>query len=389
MENIQEIVNNILQKNTTYQKNGNYYGFYDINMYNKELELISNTTYEHHLHTLSFAVFRSALYNWNMGDSIDLDFQKYATYLRNRKINELRNATIILPISIKIKSDNIAFLNKFEEDIKTPSSPFIIVSFHYSAYSSIINYLLYNGFDVTCLASRKLIDKNKERVEVCCEIMNKAYEVNSKIEFVCANDYDSLLRLGTISEKETSSTNKKVILLFMDGNVGSQKMENFNRLVKVNFLERNIYVRKGCALLAKSLGLPIYTVVIDETSDGELYIDILDHVKLFKSSLDDFVRKSYLNLEKKLKEDNYFKWECWLYIHSWIKKESSSDSFIVDKDDILDINRFTYICSGKNRYVFDSKSYLSYLISEDENKSKLFDTYPLQRILNEMIKAKV
>jgi len=61
--------------------------------------------------------------------------------------------------------------------------------------------------------------------------------------------------------------------------------------------------------------------LIDETPNGELYIDILDYVQLLKSSMDDFVRRSYCNLERKLKEDNYFKWECWLYIHSWIKKD--------------------------------------------------------------------
>ena len=255
-----------------------------------------------------------------MGSSVERDFLKYAVFLRNRKVCELRGATIVLPEYIKIKSNNIIFQDNFKKDIKAPVSPFIIISFHYSAYSSIINFLLYNGFDVTCLASQKLINKHKERVEVCCEIMNAVYGLNSKIKFVCANDSDSLIRLGT-SKEELSSSNKKVILLFMDGNIGSKKLINFDRLVKVNFLERDVYVRKGCALLAKSLGLPIYQVLIDETPNGELYIDILDYVQLLKSSMDDFVRRSYCNLERKLKEDNYFKWECWLYIHSWIKKD--------------------------------------------------------------------
>ena len=47
MENIQEIISNILLKDINYQKSGNYYGFYDFSMYNKELELISDITFDY------------------------------------------------------------------------------------------------------------------------------------------------------------------------------------------------------------------------------------------------------------------------------------------------------------------------------------------------------
>lgn len=249
----------------------------------------------------------------------------------------------------------------------------------------ILNYLLYHNFEVTCLASQKFIDKYKNKAEVCSDVMNKLFCLNSKINFVCANDFDSLIQLSLFVDKSFIES-KRVILLFMDGNVGCHKELDCDTLVNVNFLGKEIYVRKGIGFLAKMLNLPIFNILVDSNEKEEVCIDIVSHVDLLKCSIDDFIKCAYSQLEEKLNKSNFFKWECWLYIHSWIKKNQQEiENYKINKDDIVNLNRFTYIHSGKDRYIFDSKYYLSHLISENEKESLAMDSLPIQYVLKNIL----
>lgn len=384
MEDTQKIADCLLKKGY-YQNNNHYYGIYNIDIYKKELELIFSNSYSEYGHSFSFAVFRASIYNWGLGSTLDDDFRRYIVFLQNRDMNELRNAAIFLPQHIKIKSKESSFIDKFEKHIENYTSPFIINSFHYSSYGMILNYLLYHNFEVTCLASQKFIDKYEQRAEACSNVMNRLFCLDSKINFVCANDFDSLVQLG-LSVSEFSSSRKKVILLFMDGNVGYHKEQSLDTLVNVNFLGKDIYVRKGIGFLAKILNLPIFNILVDSNEKEGIYIDIIDYADVLKYSVDDFIQCAYSQLEETLSNNNYFKWECWLYIHSWTKKnQQERENYAINKDDIANVDRFTYIRSGKDRYIFDSKYYLSHLISENEKESLAMDNLPLECVLKNIL----
>ncbi|MCK9310889.1 MAG: hypothetical protein M0P26_01280 [Bacteroidales bacterium] len=341
---------------------------YDINIYYQDLQEIMGKIYPDQSSDFSFAVFRAALYRWDLGHDSTTDYELYKLYLRNRDINELRSHTFLLPEIIKIKSNDEQLSKRFKDDIASPQKPFIISSFHYSSYKSLVNYLIYNRFTVYIIASNGIINQNRDNLDFYVKAMDHQFGKHSDVRYIGAEDFNSMLTLAEIlSDKKIDP--KTVFLLFPDGNIGNKQNIDPKRFEQVCFLGKELWVRKGVFMFAEMFNIPIYNVIIDSDIRNDVCINIefyIENPKIFKHNGKNMLILFYNVLENYLLCGNLHKWECWVYIHSWHEHLTPP---VEDKEFVsinnYDENRFTLISIKQDKYVFDSKYYISYPIQRN------------------------
>jgi hypothetical protein len=143
--------------------------------------------------------------------------------------------------------------------------------------------------------------------------------------------------------------------------------------LKVNLLQyfwgKEIYVRRGIFLFSQLFNLPIYNVLVETDINENVIINVtnlIDNPKYYKdhkSSIENFL---YKELEIYLKKNGFYKWGGWTYIHSWYERLKPVEQKRLLAKSNIDINRFTKYELDQKFYVFDSKYYLSYLLTKKE-----------------------
>ena len=375
MENYQTIVNQIINDGY-YMMPGNRKAIYDLSIYYRDQQEIMEKDFPDQSSNLSFAVFRATLYHWDLGKDLATDYHLYKQYLQNRELNELRSSTFILPEIMEIKSNNVTLLNKFTEDIASPQKPFIISSFHYSSYKTLVNYLVYKGFTIYLIASKAIIDQNKNNSYFYAKAMNDKLGRNSEVKYICAEDALSMIEIAEIVS-DNNIDPKTVFLIFPDGNIGTKRNIDTKRFEPIRFLNKDLWVRKGIFMFAELFDIPIYNVIADSDLNLNIHIEILYHIEspiLFKNNNKNILHLFYNVLENYLLSGNLHKWECWVYIHAWHEHLTppAEDQVLVSLD-TYEEKRFTLLVINQDEYIFDSKYYLSYPIKR-EGLTSLADT---------------
>jgi hypothetical protein len=363
---LEEIINNGF-----YEKDGLKF-IYSLPIYYSEYEKIIRTPIsKEHITSFPFAVFRGNLYNFNLQSSLKNDYKLYCKYLYNRRIVNLQLNTILLAQSIKFEYSTDFIKNQFEKEILNLDKTMIINSFHYASSKLILPYFLINNCDVYIIATPKIIKDNEEKTEIFTSIWNTKFNTESKAYFVNAEDYLSLIKLYEALTKRHFDR-KTILLIFPDGNIGAdRKNENNKNLYKIEFHGAKIHIRQGIYSLAKILQAPVFSVI------GESY---KEYVKMNVNSFldfasehiqpDDFTAMLFRNFEKFIDRENMSKWECMIYLHSWLDKNEIIEDEIVDKKS-FDKERYTYIKIDEKKYIFDSKYYLSMEVDNDNIKKNV------------------
>jgi len=367
MEDYQKITDQII-RDGFYRMSDNRKVIYDIDLYYQEQQKIMKKEFPDLSKDLSFAVFRAALYQWNLGKDLKTDYELFNLFRLNRDLNDLRSNTFTLPEKIGITSEDEDVLKKFTEDLVSPKKPFIISSFHYSSYKVLINYMVYHGFTIYLVTAKHIIDMNKKDSDFYVKAINQKLGLNSDVRYICAEDFNSMLILAeTLSDKNINP--KTVFLLFPDGNIGTIKGIDTKRFESIRFLNRNLWVRKGLFMFAELFNIPAYNILIDSDLENNINIEVthyIDNPKLINKKENNLLILFYNVLENHLLCGNLHKWECWVYIHSWHEHQTppSEDKVLVSLEN-YDEDRFTLTTINQDKYVFDSKYYLSYPIEWD------------------------
>lgn len=341
---------------------------YDLEIYCKEQDNIINEILPDCSNEFNFAVFRATLFYLGLGKDIDADHENFCRFVRNRKLNDLRSNTFMYPEKICLRGEKENFLKKFELDLNNPQKPFIVSSFHFSSYKTLFSYLIYNGFTVYMVASEKVIERDRENCELYVSVVNQVLGKDSKVKFVCAEDYNSLIMLAE-EIREHKSVIKTVLLVFPDGNLGSKRVIDIKKSKCIHLFNKNILVRKGIFTFAEIFDIPVYNVIVDSETGGEAYINIMDYIespRLCRKKGNDILQLLYNNLEKTVDESNFYKWECLMYMHAW------NDHPIPDKVNAAIVtaenyeeNRYTFFTMNEENFIFDSKYCLSYQVGEN------------------------
>lgn len=255
------------------------------------------------------------------------------------------------------------------EEVIDYSNQHIFCAYHYGSFHAIISLLIRRNVDFALLIDNSTYEAHYESSIQQINNIKRYYNVNCQFELLNAEKFD-------IIESLIQSVNSgKSIIAYLDGNTGTGgSFRKDERMVKVRFLERYIYARRGIAFLAAQTQLPIIPVVSGRNNERikvELYDSINIEVEQNKFDFADQTTQQLFNiLEKHVLEDP-LQWECWPYVHKWIDVKGlpvTSDSKDIDyaTEDNFSFNQERYgifKLSGEY-YLLDKAAYITLKINE-------------------------
>ncbi|MDT0294840.1 hypothetical protein ACFQ3R_00440 [Mesonia ostreae] len=196
----------------------------------------------------------------------------------------------------------------------------ILVTFHYSSYRLLNSLLISWSVPFKLVADDNYIKKQGDSTiesynKIAKELGVKAYD----FEIINAEERTVIFKcLKAINEGYS-------LVFYADGNSGIGGMtKNQKNIIKIPFLESSLYVRKGIAVIASLLKVPICVILLKRnilTDSVEIFceedIDFPENRK-DENDLKACTINIFENLEKRLSEDPG-QWEGWFYYHNFIE----------------------------------------------------------------------
>lgn len=293
---------------------------------------------------LNYLQFKSAIEFLcpNIKPSID----SYNEYLLNRNLTNLEiNHIHYLE---KIGYSECLGLNNIQEN------PAIYCTFHMGSYISCCYYMIKNNIDFTIVVGE---ESYQEKTELFMDSYKKILEVlkdsKCKMEIINGQNPNSMISMIKNVKKGRN------LLFFIDGSKGLKKFDpNDDSLVKIKFLDTEIYSRKGISFLAHYLNVPIIPLLSYRESPEKIKVKFLTPInpygdrETFCSEGTQIIWDKFLDYFKKYP----LQWESIYFIHQF------KDPYTKQANDKL-INT--------NKYKFNTDRYEFY---ELEDKV-LFDKY--------------
>jgi len=154
----------------------------------------------------------------------------------------------------------------------------------------------------------------------------------SAYRFLFSDDRAVLLKVRSAFRE------RRHVVVFADGNSGTT-MGNKDLRTRVQFLNGNLQVKQGIAMISHVLQAPIIPLCMDKTQDVYrlTMIDRIDPTKWMDRQ--DFIHDSMQALYDRLATElanTPWKWECWGYLHL----NGSFDPMASNKEKISTENRF-------------------------------------------------
>lgn len=241
---------------------------------------------------------------------------------------------------------------------------FIITTYHTGSYRLLISLLTSLNINFCLVTEKNFIDTQSEQVKSIFNELRKnltSNKNNEDLEILNAEDPKLFLKLIRKLKE------KKSIVFYLDGNTGTNEFSvSKEKLLKVKFLEKYIFARKGISFLSHVTKTPIITAVSKRISDtdNEIKFELIENnnfmdernlyvqtiTKKLYDYLSDFIR---LNPDQ---------WEGWFYLQKFaVRKESKiSDSSLKNKEFVTEsiFNKHVKFNSREFELInFDSKGY--------------------------------
>lgn len=186
-------------------------------------------------------------------------------------------------------------------------APHIICLYHLGMHAQIPRILADQGVCFDILMDRKVFEKQQ------IQLLQMQAELNRgelEYRFLMSDDPQVLLKARTAIKQG------KHLLVFADGNSGTT--ESLEKKIKIDFLDADIYVRKGIALLSFLLQVPVLPMAHVVRDDRYwLYTGEQICAQPNESRERYFIRcmqQLYDFLAVEI-SDFPWKWECWSYLH--------------------------------------------------------------------------
>ena len=295
-------------------------------------------------------------------------FQKSLLHKYLMKMDE---QVINLPDFIKVKGDF--------ESIKKEFNSVIFCGFHLGSYRSIFPFLVKNEVNLNLLVGEDVFRQDASMFKQRFLEGKEFYKVNSSFDVINGEDKASVIK-GIRGLKEGKS-----IVTFLDGNTGvGGNHRQDEKMTKVDFLNQDIFVRKGIGYLSYVTHTPIIPVMIYRDEDFNNTIEFLEPIipNIFLSRyefIDSFNQNIYDAFSAYLLKYPE-QWESWSYMHKFLdltKINQISYQPLVKKT-FLDWNRFSISTYENGSIIFDKYSFLIHFITNE-----IFDL--LNRLKNDDI----
>lgn len=195
------------------------------------------------------------------------------------------------------------------------SRPNIFCTFHMGSYRLINGELIKKKIPHAFMIRKAIFNKEERTFYRIINEFQKRKKLNVNIKVLDAED--ERIAFQMIREIRNNSS----ILAYIDGNtgVGSKTEEN---LAEINFLGKQILVRKGVSFISYVTKAPIIPVVSYRTSHSEPVIEFSPPIWPEPNmSREDFSSYSLQILYNHLAKFVHLypeQWECWMYMDNWL-----------------------------------------------------------------------
>lgn len=266
------------------------------------------------------------------------------------------------------KIEEITFSGAYENIVQQRGGPFIFCSYHLGSYRKIVSLLASLGYDFTLLVDQGVYDNQKAESEGLVRDINERYGVHSDFQVLNAETFGAAMTMVKQLREGRS------IVAYIDGNRGSGgKPQDESQVLKIGFLNQEIYVRQGLPYISYVAGVPIVPVIsYRETPDNitlHFYPPMTPAVgESRRAYCLETTKKLYTYLESNLRKYP-LQWEGWLYIHKYLDTKSLAPKAPLQKSSektswTFNARRYGLYQFGQEWHLFDSDTYQTYIIPE-------------------------
>jgi len=302
---------------------------------------------------------KKILYNNTRNFYQNIIFHQNLTKLQQANFDTIDNIKLIT----EANSINI------NQEIKSE----IFATFHLGSYRSLNSFLIKKGVDITLLVDNQSYKKQGAEFISSFEKINAHYKNGGTLQIIDAEQPSSFRKImGAIN---TGSN----LVIYLDGNTGSKKNTDNKNLLKIPFLNGEIYSRVGVchlSILLKAKITPVLSYFDDEKETATLHF--FDSLDLMEKGMDkvEYVKKTISHIYAifiSFLEKYPSQWEGWLYMHKWIDHNLYRTKY---ENDLNDKNLDSYLVTnfeelvpfsiGKEYFFINKTTYLSYIIDYEK-----------------------
>lgn len=224
--------------------------------------------------------------------------------------------------------------------------PSIFVSLHLGCFNIIPTYLLSKGLKICIPVTQRVYIEQ-------LSIYEKAYSKcinhdNADLKFVNIETASGFINLFKYVKDGYS------LLIYIDGNSGIGGMERKDdKLMRLEFFNNPIFIRKGIGYLSHKLGLDIIPVYTNLTGDSKIHdLTFISSFSCYKYEKNEQIISSLWHIFKKPIFHYFEQWEPWLYADSYYIQ--SDDVIHTENSYVFNSKRFAPIIKGSNYYFYDN-----------------------------------
>ena len=230
-----------------------------------------------------------------------------------------KNILLHKKLSILEQSDYAALDYTTPENLSTgtfdllKNSPAIICTFHTGSYRLLNLFLTKNDIPYSLVMGNDIVEQEGE---IFHSLYNKLPGKSADENFKIINAEAANVGLQMLRELKRGRS----LLLYIDGNTGAgaATTKNDNRCA-VNFLQQQLFARKGIAYLAHTAQVPLVTVASYRKSWEDIRLKFFDPVfpdiSTDRNAFAEETTQKIYDLVAPLIKTYPEQWEGWLYIH--------------------------------------------------------------------------
>jgi lauroyl/myristoyl acyltransferase len=249
----------------------------------------------------------AALVNYLPEKGIEDHERIFKNILLHKKLSILEQATYEALDTVEMENLSDEILSQLK------TRPNIICTFHMGSYRILNLFLTKNSIPYSLVIGKEILQQ-------------EGATFHSLYESLPGNDGEAAFSIidaekATVGLQMLRELKKgRSLLLYIDGNTGAgaATTKNDNRCV-VNFLNQQLFARKGIAFLAHAANVPIITAVSYRTSWQntrlKFFAALLPDANKERTLFAEETTQQIYNLVAPIIEKYPEQWEAWLYIH--------------------------------------------------------------------------
>jgi len=246
------------------------------------------------------------------------------------------------------------------------NTPSVICTFHFGSMQVINHFFAFHKIDYVFIASKKTLDDHLGDFLEMAEVQSKVYG-NIELDFIEADECNAAFKMLKSLKKG------KHLLIYIDGNTGTGYNSANLNLSRIEFLSKTLYVRNGAATLSFFAKVPLIGAISYRDRNNQITLRFFDPVfppefenkEGFIGTTMQYLYDSLSSLLKLFPEQ----WECWIYLHSFIRSEDFfSENLVGEKafsnSEYYQFNQIDFgLWKVDDRgYLFNKRDYTFYLL---------------------------